>query len=261
MATYNDKPEYVSCAIQSILDQSLRNFEFLIMDDSSNEDTIEAIDSFKDRRICVLRKESKMGFVPALNVGLDAAKGKYIARMDGDDIAKPDRLKKQVQYLCRHKDVSVLGGQLEIINKHGEVTGFRKYPTNGLPLYFYTTMRNPVPHPSVMMRRKIIDEGYRYNEEQHNAEDLDLWLRLINSGHKFANLPVTTLQYRVDDDFIEKRLENGSKQDNAVISVTKRYATVKKPVFYGFSLFFCFIRGLAPSKARQVLYARENNRK
>lgn len=259
MATYNDRPKYLKNSIKSVLCQTYRNFEFIILDDSDKEESKDIIDSFSsDKRINIIRKKEKMGFVRALNTGLKAAKGTYIARMDGDDIAVPERFSMQMNYLKNHPKIDVIGGQIEIINAHGDITGFRRYPQDGLRLYLYATMRNPVPHPSVMFRKKIVDEGFFYNEKQQNAEDLDLWLRLINTGHRFANLPEVTLQYRVDSDFIEKRLKNGKRQDVAVIDVTKRHATLKRPIFYGCSMVFCAIRGRMSVNMRKRLYEREN---
>ena len=260
MATCDDKPDFLRASISSILNQTFPDFEFLIIDDSSDQASISTIDAYNDERIRVIRKNPKMGFVKSLNTGLDEAKGSFIARMDADDISKPTRIERQVQFMTENKDVDILGGQLEIIDEAGKLTGLRKYPEGGITLFLYATFRNPVGHPSTMFRRRIIDQGFRYDEKVKNAEDLDLWLRLINSGHKFINLPDVILEYRVTHDFNEKRLQNGRKQDIAVMNVTRKHATLKKPIFYGLSLFFCALRGIVPAFIRDLLYRRENQR-
>ena len=121
MAAYNEKEEMVRTAIESILNQTYRNFEFLIFDDSTIESTKKAIDSYcSDSRVVIYRKKKREGFVRSLNHGLEIAKGKYIARMDADDIAIRDRFEKQVSYLEHHPKTDVLGGQIVIIDESGK---------------------------------------------------------------------------------------------------------------------------------------------
>lgn len=206
MATFNEPPIIISNAITSIVNQTFTNWELHILDDSTNEETMKAIDSFaSDKRILVHRFPKRAGFIKSLNSGLEASSGKYIARMDGDDFSLPDRFKKEVAYLETHPEVMVVGGQINIMDGNEKIISSRSYPTGGLKFYLFSCARNPLAHPTVMMRRDIVDKGYRYDETLRMSEDLDLWLRLLNDGYKLANITDTVLNYRVMDNFLKKR--------------------------------------------------------
>ena len=257
MASYNEEPEIITKSIKSIQDQTYRNFELLIYDDSTSPETRKAIDAFtEDERIKVFRSPERVGFVKSLNLGIKAAKGKYIARMDGDDIALPIRFEKEVAYLQAHKDVFVVGGQINIINEKDEITSSRKYPLGGAQLYFFSCFRNPLAHPTIMMRRSLVDHGFQYDESLKMSEDLDFWLRVMNKSLKIANVPDTVLNYRVADNFIEKR------SDRKQVEYT---ANVRKKNFDSKHLFHSILSNAAgwtfthvPVGAIQKAYKTEN---
>lgn len=206
MATFNENSNVISDAINSILHQTYTNLELHIIDDSTKEETKAAIDSFTtDPRVYIHRTTERLGFIKSLNCGLEASKGKYIARMDGDDFSHPDRFEKEVAFLEANPDVMVVGGQMNIMDENGQITSSRSYPSGGLKLFLFSCARNPLSHPTIMMRRELIDKGYRYDETLRMSEDLDFWLRLMNDNYKIANLPDTVLDYRVTDSFLEKR--------------------------------------------------------
>ena len=206
MATFNETPEMITGAIASIVQQTYTNWELHILDDSTKAETIAAIDAFKeDSRIVIHRFDERLGFIKSLNKGLELSKGEFIARMDGDDISYPDRFEKEVNYLESHKGVMVVGGQMNIMNENGQITSSRSYPTGGVKFYLFSCIRNPLAHPTIMMRREVVDKGYRYDDSLRMSEDLDLWLRLMNDGYKLANISDTVINYRVMDNFLEKR--------------------------------------------------------
>lgn len=206
MATFNETPDFITESIQSILDQTYANFEFIILDDSSNDDTKSAIDKMAslDSRIKIIRKNERMGFVPALNEGLRIAKGDFIARMDGDDISYPYRFEVQLRYFSEHPEVDILGGALDIINEDGNVVSRRIYPLQGLPLKLYTILRDPIAHPTVMMRRERLKQ-WLYDESYRRGEDIELWLRLRNEGANMRNIENPLLKYRVIPNMETKR--------------------------------------------------------
>lgn len=206
MATFNEKPEFITESIQSILNQNYTNFEFIILDDSTKEETKTAIDKMasQDSRINVIRKNERMGFVPALNEGLRIAKGDFIARMDGDDISYPYRFEMQLKYFSEHPTVDILGGALDIIDEEGEIISQRIYPLQGLPLKFYTILRDPIAHPTVMMRRERLDQ-LQYDESYRRGEDIELWLRLRNKGANIRNIDKPLIRYRVIPNMETKR--------------------------------------------------------
>ena len=110
MSVYNTKEDYLREAIESILNQTLREFEFIIINDASNEQTINILDQYNDDRIIRIDNEVNHGLTASLNKGLSVAKGEYIARMDADDISYPNRLELQYQYMQKHPNVAILGG-------------------------------------------------------------------------------------------------------------------------------------------------------
>ena len=206
MATYNEPIDYIKASIESILNQTYTNFEFIIIDDSTKPETTETINSYAhDYRIKIIREKSRMGFVRALNEGLKMAKGQFIVRMDGDDIAINDRFEKQLEYLNSHKEIDILGGNMLIINESGTVISQRKYPSKGILLHLNSIFRSPVAHPTVMFRRSILDNHFFYDESFKKAEDTEFWFRLRNNGYVIANLPYNLLNFRISGDLAKKR--------------------------------------------------------
>lgn len=259
MATFNEPPEIVSQSIESILSQSFSDFELLIFDDSTNRATVSAIDSFAyDDRVKVYRSENRVGFVPSLNKGLELAHGKYIARMDGDDISLPNRFESEVRFLNANSSIAIVGGNINIINKDNITISHRKYPSCGLRLWLHSCVRSPLAHPTVMMRREIVDAGFRYDESLERSEDLDLWLRLMNKGYKVANLPNTILNYRVLDNFEDKR--SSDIQRKYTFKVRKKNFSWRRPFFSLCSLVGGWLFAYLPMDFIKSLYSKENNR-
>jgi glycosyltransferase involved in cell wall biosynthesis len=208
LATFNEPKGLILESIDSILNQSLKDLELLIVDDSTNNETKTAIDqrSQSDERIKVHRSNKVRGFAKSLNIGLKNARGKYIARMDADDIALRPRLDIQVKFLEENPKYSLLGGSMNIIDENGKIISKRDYPRSSLGLKLWTILRNPMAHPTVMMRRSIIDNGYFYDEEFPKAEDLELWLRLMRNNFKIYNLRDVLVNYRIIGNLSTKRV-------------------------------------------------------
>jgi glycosyltransferase involved in cell wall biosynthesis len=256
MATFNEPAKYIKEAIESILNQTYSNFEFIIIDDSINSDTIQAINSYKyDSRVIIIRESSRLGFVGALNQGLKIAKGQYIARMDADDISFKDRLKKQVTYLERTNDIDILGGNMQIINETGDVVSQRKYLSGKYLLQLSSIFRSPVAHPTVMFRRSIIDQHLFYDESFLKSEDVDFWFRLRNNGFKIANLSDNFLYFRISGDLAKKRSkEHFSYNYKARCkNFSWRYFYVDIPSIIVTKLYL-----LIPKKIFTILYSIEN---
>lgn len=259
MPAFNEAPEMISGAVESILNQTYPDIELHIFDDSTKEETRAAIDRYaSDLRVIVHRAEERVGFIKSLNRGLDTAKGQYIARMDGDDWSFPDRFEKEVSFLEDHPDVAVVGGQMNIMDENGTVTSSRSYPTGGLKFKLFSCIRNPLAHPTVMIRREVVDKGYRYDESLKMSEDLDLWLRLMNDGYKLANIPDTVLNYRVMGNFLEKRSSDVQRE---VMAQVRRKNFDKRHVFR--SCISCMAGWLfthVPRGAIDKAYNKENKR-
>ena len=258
MATYNDNPGNLRIAIESILNQTYKNIELIIVDDSTDIETVSVIDDYAyDTRVKIMREEERAGFASSLNKGLEAATGDFIARMDGDDQALPRRFEKQIKYFTEHPKTDDLGTYLNIIDQNGDITGGREYPLKGTKLALYFMVRSPLAHPTVMFRREIVDEGFRYDEDLKRAEDIDLWLKLYNNKYIIENLPEKLVNYRVDEGFIEKRVSN-KEQENYVIMIRRKNVSYKRPFFSVASYIMTFVRKIVSDGFKQKRYNKEN---
>jgi len=203
MSVYNGE-KYLSEAIESILNQTYKNFEFLIINDGSTDKTMEILQSYHDSRIKIIDNKNNIGLTKSLNKGLSMAKGEYIARMDADDISLPERLERQVQYMDVHPDIGVFGTWIKYIDENGTPQGDWRMITSpgliGWHLFFGTCLA----HPSVIMRRDVVEQVGFYCSEALCAQDYDLWIR-ISAITKLANIPEILLQRRVVEDGICSR--------------------------------------------------------
>lgn len=189
--------------LESIRRQTLGSYELVMVDDGSTDISHEIIKAHaaQDERIRILQNEEHIGIVRALNVGLDACKGKYIARMDADDIAVPDRLEKQVSFMESHPEIAALGAAVAYIAEDGQPMNFvRKSDVNESLL-----RRNPLLHPTVMIRRGTL-ENYqlRYRLQFQYAEDYYLWLELSKVAAIDA-IDDVVLHYRLSDSALRAR--------------------------------------------------------
>ncbi len=186
--------DYVGQAIQSILDQTFRDFELLIINDGSTDRSRDAIASFRDERIHFVNNESNLKLIATLNKGIDLAAGKYIARMDADDISLPQRLQRQVDFMENHPDVGVCGSWFETFGNQHHVV---KYPGKDEDIRIMMLYQTPFCHPSIIFRKEVFDKhGIRFLPEFIHAEDYEVWVRLAGCT-RFANIPEALLRYRL----------------------------------------------------------------
>jgi len=194
MSVYNGE-KYLAEAVESILNQTFRDFEFIVIDDGSTDGTAAILDGFHDARIVRWQNKQNIGLSRSLNTGLKMARGKYIARMDSDDVSLPERFAKQVQFLDEHQDIGVLGTAFEIIDEIGARGAEIHFPVEpGLvrwQMFFYC----PIVHPSVMMRRTVYEQFGGYDPNVDHSEDYELWLRATPQT-RIANMPDVLLQLR-----------------------------------------------------------------
>lgn len=258
MATFNEPVGFITASIESILNQTYKNLELIIADDSTCIDTIAVIDFFakQDNRIVVLRHTERMGFVCALNEGLKCAKGKYIARMDGDDISLPNRLQREVDYLEEHEKADVIGGAINIIDKVGGIVSYRNYPCGGIRLLLWSIIRNPLAHPTVMFRTSIVQSGLYYDVKQKKAEDIEFWLRLQKCGFQIENIPDRLLNYRVEGDLALKR----RNQWRYNFVARRKNFNWKSPFFSLCSILVSFLFIILPFSIVKSVYGRENSK-
>ena len=193
MPVYNNG-NYVE-AIESMLCQTFSDFELIVLDDCSTDHSREVIESFADKRIIYHRNEKNLGLANNLNIGLDLARGEFIARMDGDDISLSERLQIQVDFLDSHADIDLCSCGLE---KFGKETDIWIRETDPEQVKITMMFFSPVLHAtSVWRREKFEKHGLRYRQEAFPAEDYDLWARAIASGLQLANIPQVLYKYRI----------------------------------------------------------------
>lgn len=196
MPAYNAE-KYISQAIESVLQQTYTDFEFIIVNDGSTDETVNIINSFNDDRI-ILINQPNMGVAAALNTGLKYAKAPYIARFDADDICYPYRLEKQIRFLQDNPEYILVGSEAKYILENGDfLFDFHciAYSHEQImdKLYFYC----PFVHPTVMYRKENVINAGGYPTHAHNFEDYLLWTNLMNEG-MFCNLTEPLIKYRLN---------------------------------------------------------------
>lgn len=197
MPVYNGE-KYLKEAIDSILNQTFTDFEFLIIDDGSRDNSVEIINSYQDPRIKLVQNKTNLKLITTLNKGLALAKGEYIARMDCDDFSLPQRFEKQISYLDIHNDIGVLGTGFELMDARGNSFTSIQFPTQSNVLKWSLFFYCPIAHPTVVMRRSIVNQVGGYNSEAVYCEDYDLWIRVAKTT-QIGNLPDVLVKIRKHD--------------------------------------------------------------
>ena len=195
---FNEEPALLQRSLQSLVEQTCPDFECLIVDESTREDTlaVSAALAARDPRFLHKRPDKRLGLAASLNWGIEMASHELLARFDADDICEPERLAQQSQFLNAHPDVGVLGTGLSIIDQQGQVVRRRDYPQTHEQIASRMQLTTAVAHPTVMMRRSLLRAAGSYRTDFRYAEDLELWLRLLKRGVRFANLPGHLVRYR-----------------------------------------------------------------
>ena len=198
--------EFLDEAVCSILDQTFRDFEFIIIDDGSTDDTAGILQKYAkaDSRLRVFSQANE-GMIPALNRGCRLARGHFIARMDADDISLPHRIERQLKFLERHPEIGILGTWASRIDGNGCVVGDWCLSPNPKVLKWSHFFHVCVVHPTVLMRREVLEKLNFYRPDAIHAEDRDLWLR-ASAITDFSNLPEILLKYRVWNKGTSRRL-------------------------------------------------------
>lgn len=197
MPVFNAAP-YLAESIESILNQTLKNFEFVIVDDCSTDNSWKIIKSYarRDSRIRILRNRLNLGVSITSNIAISLARCKYIARMDADDISSPDRLQKQLKFLRSNKDTIIVGGQCTIINENNQILGQKSFPTNSKSISDMIFWAVPVQQGYMTVNRSLLPKNFTwYSPTKFSAEEVDLYFELSQYG-KFANLEDNLYYYR-----------------------------------------------------------------
>jgi glycosyltransferase involved in cell wall biosynthesis len=199
MPVYNAE-KYVGRAIDSILNQTFSDFELLIFDDASTDNSLKIIERYKDERIIITRYDQNAGYVRSMNEGIEKARGSYIARMDADDISYPERLEKQFYFMRDNAGVGVTATWYDIF---GVESGLVTPPSNHDSIVLSMLLNiNPIGNPSAMFRKELLQENnLKYDNSFVPSEDYHLWINLIGKT-QFHILPEPLLKYCLHDENI-----------------------------------------------------------
>jgi glycosyltransferase involved in cell wall biosynthesis len=202
LPVYNAE-KYLRQAVDSVLNQTFANFEFLIYNDGSTDSSLDILNSYTDSRIKIRNLDSNIGLIKLLNLAFKEAKGKYIARMDADDICLPTRFEEQINFLEKNPQYGICGTQCQIIGTDKILAK----PTKDIDLRWWIFKGSPLAHPSIMLRSSILKEySLEFKEHAYVVEDFDLWWRMAFHT-KMANLSKVLLNYR-----IHEQQESSAKQ-------------------------------------------------
>ncbi len=196
MSAFN-QASYLKLSVDSILQQSFTNFEFIIINDASTDNTRQILASYHDHRIRIINHNFCQGLTKSLNQAIRHAKSEYLARMDADDIASKERLRTQIEYLESHPKIAACGTAVTLIDKQNRKIGIKHLPSTVNKIHQVMLRYNPFVHPSMMLRREIFVDINGYDESLNGAEDYDLWLRMA-SKYELININKPLLNYRIN---------------------------------------------------------------
>jgi glycosyltransferase involved in cell wall biosynthesis len=192
LAVRNDA-RYLPEALNSVLQQTVDDLELIVVDDASTDETPRILSATDDRRTVVLRNEEQLGLAASLNRGLDAAQGRYVARLDADDVTLPNRLERQ---LAGIGNAAVLGSAIRDLDEQGREGRLHRMPLGARAVRWHALFSSPFFHPTVLVDREALRD-LRYDTSYLESEDYDLWTRLLATGVEGANLEDALVLKRV----------------------------------------------------------------
>ncbi|MEK7590054.1 MAG: glycosyltransferase [Patescibacteria group bacterium] len=223
MAAYNAE-KYIVEAIESVLFQTYSNWELIITDDFSNDETSKIIDEYKkkDNRIKSIRLDKNSGQAIARNKAIEKSLGKYLAILDADDIALPNRLITQVEFLESNKDIDFVGSYVELIDEKGEIIGKKKKPLTYEEIKFPLLLQTQFVMSAVILRKKVLIEIGGFDNDYLYAEDYDMWDRLLARGKKCANIPAIFTQHRIQPQSVTQMSHTQPVQEKHALDINAR---------------------------------------
>jgi glycosyltransferase involved in cell wall biosynthesis len=188
MPVYNGG-KYLRPTMETILEQTYRDFEFLIINDCSTDGSLETIRSFSDPRIRIHTNDKNVGQTPSVNVGLKLARGKYIVINDADDFSLPKRIETQLDFIQKHPEYAVVGCSAYIMDKDGTINRVFRKPTDPRKIRLWILTDTPMIHGAVIMNREILLAEGGYDETHVTSQDFEFWSRLMRKGYRVTNVP------------------------------------------------------------------------
>lgn len=220
--TYNAE-KYVEEALLSIISQTYKNLEIIVIDDASSDNTKKLVSAIakSDRRVVVYRNRINLGIGGTRSRGIKLAKGAYICWQDADDVSYPNRIALQVDFLNKNTDVGIVGGFLQFINESGESLQMRMYKETDKELRKKIFRYNPVAQPAAMFRREVYEMVGGYNESYIVSEDLEMQLR-AGVKYKFGNVQEKVVKYRQINTSLTRK--NLKKMELATLQLRRQYS-------------------------------------
>ncbi|MBW7842788.1 MAG: glycosyltransferase family 2 protein [Ignavibacterium sp.] len=214
MPVYNAE-KFIGQAVQSILNQTFKNFELIIINDGSTDKSEKIIENFSDNRIRYFSFKNK-GVSASRNYGISVSLGKFIALMDADDISDSERLEKQLNFLMDNSHIQVVGTNCEIINQYGKVIRKKKFPEYHEQIEFLAPLFNSMCFASIMILKENLLKIGGYKEDLIGAEDHELLLRLLLGGFKVKNIQENLYMYRRVSDSISHKYLHIQKSNHYI---------------------------------------------
>jgi len=231
MPVYNAE-NFLKEAIDSILNQTFKDFEFLIINDASTDDSKKIIMSYDDKRIRYLENKKNLGVAKTLNRGLRLAKGEYLARMDADDISLPNRLELQYRKLKGDKNLAIIFSNINWINENGKsisIFSIYKLSTSPEEIYYDLQFRNYLMHPTVIFNRETIINEFGGYDERCEAEDNDLWLR-VSKKYKIVKLNKVLVKVRRSKQSKSVLFRKTLNESTIIIAQNNLQSLIGKPI-------------------------------
>ncbi len=233
MALYNGGP-YLRESVRSVLNQTYGDFEFLIVNDCSTDDSLKVIESFHDKRIRVHNNAQNLGQTPSLNAGLKLAAGDYFARMDGDDIALKQWLQIQVEAVTRYPDYSVISTYAAAMDEKNKIKKVYKPPSDREDIVLRSLIAPPIHHVGSILKKKDIIKAGGYDNRYVYAADYELWERLIKNNFKITTNPKILVAIREHSHSVS-RSEHGRKDLEEVKEIAGRNLRICSGISAGYS--------------------------
>lgn len=234
MSVFNSD-KYIRDSLVSVIETVSPKLEVILVDDGSVDDTKNIVLHFLEsengleKDLIFIENAENVGLPKSLNKAFSKSKCNYIARMDGDDVCLPDRFSRQLRFMLENNEIDILGSNAILIDSDSQVVGKTDVPLQHEDIVKALAYKNPIIHPSVIMKREVLEKLGGYDEALLKAQDLDLWHRAAKFGFRFANMPDFLIQYRVD---LEKKpIKTVFKGFRVSFSHAVRNRSVKGAVF------------------------------
>ncbi|STO54143.1 glycosyl transferase [Canicola haemoglobinophilus] len=233
--------KFVEKSVRSIMEQTYNNLEIILINDCSTDNTEFILQqlALEDKRIVYIKNDHNLKLPKTLNKGIALAQGEYIARMDADDIAVPERLETQMNFMLNNPEIDLVGTNLKHLDEHDNFTGYASaQPTEHKDIVKQLAWKCTIVHPSILAKKSLFTELNGFDESIVYAEDYELWIRAYLAGKKFANLAEPLLHYRIHQ---KQMTSNTFNSSHAKIIRAFLYQGFKKSGRFGF-IFGMFVQ-------------------